>query len=274
MSTSNDLQTEYLNCPLCEGEIIFLGYADIINHPIWHEGLPKKLEWMECQRCGHIHTRGYWTPTGLDEVFRKTQANQITGGDNNPPDSKRAQWLPVVKNAIRHSGGYAALFDEDKYWCDIGCGNGALLMTARDFGFSAFGLDTRKETVERIQALGFQANQADFMQAQFDRPLQIISMMDVLEHLPFPRQVLQKAHDSLAPAGLLIISLPDASCSTWKIMDHEKNNPYWMEIEHHHNFSRNLLMQLLIQQGFDIVDFDIPNRYKAQMEIYAKKRTI
>lgn len=182
----SELQTDYLKCPLCKGETDFFGYASTTAYPAWHEGLPKTLEWMKCRRCGHSHTRGYWTPAGLEEVFRKSHPGQVSGGNAIPPDAKRAQWLPVVRNAVRHIGGYAALLAESKHWCDVGCGDGALLMTAQDFGFSAFGLDARKDTVEQIRTLGFRAFQIDFMQAQIDQTLQVISMMDVLEHLPFP----------------------------------------------------------------------------------------
>ena len=50
------------------------------------------------------------------------------------------------------------------------------------------------------------------------------------------------------------------------------SNPYWREIEHHHNFSRQRLMALLDECGFDVVDFAIPLRYKAQMELYARPK--
>ena len=51
-------------------------------------------------------------------------------------------------------------------------------------------------------------------------------------------------------------------------------NPYWIEIEHYHNFSRQRLTALLDQYGFDVVHYDIPFRYKAQMELYAVKRSL
>jgi len=53
-------------------------------------------------------------------------------------------------------------------------------------------------------------------------------------------------------------------------MDQAKANPYWMEIEHHHNFSRPRLTALPADHGLEVAMFDIPFRYKAQMGIYAK----
>ena len=49
-------------------------------------------------------------------------------------------------------------------------------------------------------------------------------------------------------------------------------NPYWTELEHHHHFSRDRLIALLRECDFEIAAFAIPNRYKAQMEIYAVRK--
>ena len=154
----------------------------------------------------------------------------------------------------------------------MGCGDGALVMTAGDYGFSALGLDARAETVNQIQNLGFQALQHDFMTLQVEVVLDVLSMMDVLEHMPYPIKALRKAAQVLRPGGVIVISLPDLTSSSWKIMDAENANPYWLEIELYHNFSRDRLIALLNDSGFTVVDFAIPNRYKAQMELYAVRR--
>ncbi len=102
-------------------------------------------------------------------------------------------------------------------------------------------------------------------------PLDVISMCDVLEHMPYPREALAQAHSLLRPGGLLLISLPNLESSSWRLMDQASANPYWAEIEHHHNFGRSRLSALLREHGFSVAMFDIPYRYKAQMELYARR---
>ncbi|WP_223516270.1 class I SAM-dependent methyltransferase [Pseudomonas sp. GL-B-19] len=138
-------------------------------------------------------------------------------------------------------GGFGAVVNQVSrpVWVDVGCGDGALVMTAGDYGFSAIGLDARAETVSQIQNLGFNALQHDFMTLQFEVVPDVLSMMDVLEHMPYPLEALRKAAQVLRPGGVIVISLPDLTSSSWKIMDAEKANPYWLEIEHYHNFSRD-----------------------------------
>lgn len=48
-------------------------------------------------------------------------------------------------------------------WMDVGCGDGALSMTAADFGFHSASIDAREGAGERIRALGFNAQQGNFV---------------------------------------------------------------------------------------------------------------
>jgi protein O-GlcNAc transferase len=157
-------------------------------------------------------------------------------------------------------------------WIDIGCGDGTLVMTATDYGFAAVGLDIRANTVALIQGLGVNALQHDFMALKFEVTPDVLSMMDVLQQIPHPRGALRKAAQVLRAGGLLVVSAPDLASSSWKAMEAAKVNPYWMEIEHHHHFGRERLIALLRECDFEIVDFAVPNRYKAQMELYAIRK--
>src|SRR5436190_1585548 len=99
----------------------------------------------------------------------------------------------------------------------------------------------------------------------------VVSMMDVLEHVPYPREALARAASLLRPGGVLVVSLPDRSSASWRIMDHHAANPYWQELEHHHNFTRERLAALVADHGFVVEDIAIAYRYKAQVELYARR---
>jgi SAM-dependent methyltransferase len=233
------------------------------------------MEWMHCPACLHVHTRHYWTDAGLAELFRNANANQLADVAGNF-EAKRNTWRPVVDKVVELLGGYRSIAIQDTdtklpLWVDVGCGDGALVMTASDYGFTAVGLDARAQAVQRILDLGFHAHQQDFMRLDFDARLDVVSMMDVLEHMPYPREALHKASQILRPGGIIVISLPDLNSSSWKLMDEAQANPYWMEIEHHHNFSRTRLFALLNECGFEVANFSVPFRYKAQMEVYARR---
>jgi 2-polyprenyl-3-methyl-5-hydroxy-6-metoxy-1,4-benzoquinol methylase len=186
----------------------------------------------------------------------------------------RSTWAPVVNKVVGLLGGYRTVVNRETrpIWVDVGCGDGALLMTATDYGFAAVGLETRADAVERIKTLGGNALRHDFMELKFEVVVDVLSMMDVLEQVPFPRAALRKAAQVLRPGGVLVISTPDLTSSIWKALDAEKLNPYWQDLERYHNFSRDRLVTLLRDSDFDIVDFALPGRAQAQMEFYAVRR--
>jgi len=262
-------------CPLCGGQSQPLGEYDCRMHPLWHGELPPTLSWQRCPDCAHVHTASVWSAAGLAALFRHANPAQLASLAAQH-DSLRAQWAPVVERATRWLGGYAAVLavGAAPWWVDVGCGDGALLMTAADFGYRVQGLDARSETAARVSELGYPVAAADFLAwtppAELAE-LRVLSLMDVLEHLPDPRAALRHAHTLLAADGLLVLSLPDAGASSWQLLDRSGQNPYWIEIEHYHNFSRASLTRLLQECGFAVVDFAIPQRYRAQMEIYARR---
>jgi 2-polyprenyl-3-methyl-5-hydroxy-6-metoxy-1,4-benzoquinol methylase len=223
------------------------------------------LTWLRCGSCGHIHTDGYWTPEGLAVLLSRAHASQIADGNF---DQKRFLWAPIVQNVQQHLG---AAFDQRRSWLDIGCGDGSLVMTAAEFGFDAIGMDTRAETVHKLKSLGYNAVTADFLTLTSSNAYDVVSMADVLEHLPHPPLALRKAYEMTKPGGLVFVSCPNVDCVSWKMMDAARSNPYWIEMEHCHNFSRGLLMKLLAHCGFKPIHYGVNQRYKAGMEILGRK---
>ncbi len=260
------MQVAYKNCPLCEGNFKVISTHIATRHPLWHEVLPPHLEWCKCDSCEHIFTRYYWDKEGLKQVFLKANEGQLAGGDIH---HRRITWAPTVDRIVNQLGGYQKVTKRKKpaTWLDVGFGNGALIATAQEYGFDAYGIDARQEAVDRLNAIGYKAICSTFEDLDTE-PYSVISMCDVLEHMPYPRTALKKAKKMLEKDGVLSISLPNSDSSHWKLMG--KDNPYWIEIEHYHNFSRQSLEQLLNEEGFEMVEYSISQRYIACMEVFAK----
>jgi 2-polyprenyl-3-methyl-5-hydroxy-6-metoxy-1,4-benzoquinol methylase len=230
--------------------------------------LPTQLIWRQCLECGHIHTADYFTPAGLAILFGKAHKSQVVGGDF---DQQRFHWSQVVQQVVALLPDSRKVYAEELAWLDVGCGNGALVFTAAEFGFRTRGLDARPQTIAAIRRLGYEAQQGDFLSIEIESRVDVISMADLLEHLPDPRASLKKAHDLLTPDGLIFISCPNLNCVTWEFLDVQKANPYWVELEHYHNFSRSSLMRLLEEEGFALASYSVSPRYKACMQVIARK---
>jgi len=254
----------YPACPLCDAaESVEVAIGDCSKHPIYKPSLPKTQRWIECKKCGHVYVDGYFGPAALKILFSNTQADQVPGYEI---ENQRYVWSHVLDtvSAIRPSMGAR--------WLDVGFGNGSLLTTAAEFGYAVVGLDLREENVRLIREVGYEAHAVEFEEYRPGEPFDVISMADVLEHMPYPKRALHHVWDLLRPDGLLFLSMPNADSFLWQILTRNGFNPYWGEIEHYHNFGRKRLYALLDECGFHPVRYGVSIRYRACMEIIARKR--
>jgi SAM-dependent methyltransferase len=156
-------------------------------------------------------------------------------------------------------------------WVDVGFGNGALLCTAQEWGFEAFGLDLRADAVAGLSRFGIAGAVSTIEAHPGAQSCSVISMADVLEHMPFPETALRAAHRLLADDGVLFISTPNRDTAVWKALDQSHANPYWSELEHCHNFSRESLYRLLLANGFAPAAYNVSHRYASGMDVMARK---
>jgi len=227
-----------------------------------YKGLPATIRWMRCSACDHSFTDGYFTDEALSIMFTDVLPSQLPGGDTHGPRMVSARIVELVTGTIDPNG---------SRWLDVGFGNGALMATAEEFGFEVCGLDLRAASVALMRSFGFKAEATEFTSFRPAQPFEVISMMDVLEHMPFPIPALRHAYDLLSEEGLLLLSMPNSDCYAWRRADSLNINPYWGEIEHYHNFGRRRLEALLGQNGFTPVRYGVSERYFMCMEVLARK---
>lgn len=249
------------SCPLCESsktEIFHIGNCSA--HDLYVGGLSAEIQWVRCLGCGHTFTSGYYSDEALQLIFSKAHEFQTPGFsiEQHRPIAARMieKVLPIVDTGT---------------WLDIGFGNGALLLTAQEFGFRAVGTELRAPHVEMMRALGVEAHCSMIQDLQLREPCDVISMADVLEHIPFPRTALSAAHRLLKPDGVLLLSMPNCESPIWEALDRAGENPYWGELEHYHNFGRSRLYSLLRECGFEPRRYGISERYRACMEVLATR---
>ncbi|HZH52843.1 MAG TPA: class I SAM-dependent methyltransferase [Microvirga sp.] len=251
----------YRSCPLCESvDIPVLVKADCSRHPLYKAPLSSVMQWHRCDTCKHVFTSGYFTPEALSIVFGGTHENQRVGHDF---ERQRHVSGRMVQQVARHV--------PDGDWLDVGFGNGSLIFTADEFGFTAVGIDLRVDNVEGLKRAGFEAHCVDMTELDMPGRFSVISMADVLEHIPFPKEALSAARRLLRPGGVLFLSMPNMGAFAWRALDSARANPYWGELEHYHNFTRDRLYLLLEEHGFTPREYGISERYRVCMEVIAMR---
>lgn len=248
-------------CPLCGAtgwrEI---KVADCTKHALYRAVVPKKMRWLACDKCQHVYTDGYFSDDVLAQIFARTHENQM-------PGFEVEQNRQVCARIVERIAQLVSLGT----WLDVGFGNGGLLVTAQEWGFIPVGLDLRPSSVEGLRRLGVVAHCKDITALEPIENLTVVSMADVLEHMPSPPAGLKAAHRLLRPEGVLFLSMPHYDCLAWRVLDRANAMPYWQEIEHYHNFSRERLYALLREHGFEPLSYAVSERYRVCMEIIARR---
>lgn len=251
------------SCPLCECSVLTDSIrADCSKHPLYHQSISRVMHWKQCTGCLHFFTEGYFTDDVCKLIFSKTNVNQQVGFEL---EKQRGVSSRMIEKVLP----YAAQGN----WLDVGFGNGSLLFTAQEYGFDPIGVDLRVDNVEKLSSFGIQSYCEDLSKLSLNFKCSVVSMADVLEHMPYPKIGLLAAHNLIADDGVIFISMPNMENFIWKILDQSNANPYWGEIEHYHNFSRSRLFALLRETGFEPVKYGISERYRVCMEVIAKKST-
>ena len=74
---------------------------------------------------------------------------------------------------------------------------------------------------------GVETHACAFEDFKDQRRFAIVSLMDVLEHTPFPRQMLDHARQLIASGGILVVSTPNSDAPIFRQLTISGINPYW-----------------------------------------------
>lgn len=98
-------------------------------------------------------------------------------------------------------------------WLDVGCSFGWLLERVESSGYRGFGIDPSLAAVAEARGAGLRVCAGVFPQA-LDREgrFEVVSLMDVLEHLEDPVSAIRTAARLTSAEGVLIVQVPDRDC--------------------------------------------------------------
>jgi len=144
---------------------------------------------------------------------------------------------------------------------DVGAGNGAFVNAAVTHGkLDAWGQDLAQQSDgPRIYAEALA--EVAFPTDDFD----VITIHDVLEHIPDPIAMLKEIRRILKPGGKLIVDFP----RFW----HESGRHHWKPVEHLWCLDEQQLNHLLRQAGFLVTHWDHPIESKIVMVAEATQQT-
>jgi protein O-GlcNAc transferase len=221
---------------------------DCTKHALWKPCIDPVMRWRKCDSCGHVFVEGHFTPEAAAEIFAGTQECQQVGyliEDQRAECGRLLSWVGATGSLL-----------------DVGFGSGSLMFTADEMGWNAAGIDIRRENVDAMRQLGYEAYQCEI--GDVSANVDMVTMLDVLEHMPDPRAALQQARGL---ASSLLVSCPNMGSMAAMALTATDENPYWAEIEHYHNFDRKRLYALLEECGWSPLRYRVSERYRLGMEV-------
>lgn len=135
---------------------------------------------------------------------------------------------------------------------DIGCGLGYLLDVAHDERFQVSGVEFNQVAAARLRSkYVFPVHSGDVLDFQ-DEPFDVVTMMDVIEHLLDPIKSLNHIKGLVKPGGLLVLTTMDCDGFVSKMLG-TRIEDFRRVREHVFFFTRPVIQDMLEKNGFEVI---------------------
>lgn len=214
------------------------------------------------------------------EQFRITDADYGITGDIYQCRSCGFLFCPRVQDVLRH---YQAMDDPQyeqtrpertlqaaqllKYLCihkpggsllDVGAGSGIFVEVAASHGFEAVGVEPSGHLAGIAREHDLPVLQGVLSEQSFDHGFDVVSLVDVIEHVEQPGEFLREAAGAMNPDGICMLVTPDVGSLCARLMGAR----WWhYRIAHISYFNVKTLTALLTSAGLEIVELRRPGWY-------------
>jgi len=252
MSTKTTSLFQLIDCPLCG-----IPEFDVVKERRYPDNItPTELKQSFCASSDHelldqvVRCRG----CSLVYVNPRLDAQLVTGGyaDAEDPlfvaqnDARIATFRRMLRQILKRLD----ISGSGKRLLDVGCAGAAFPVAARDLGFDAVGIEPSRwlaefgrRTYDIDVRQGF-LEEDSFPKQSFD----VITLWDVIEHLPQPTVTLELIHSLLKPGGMLFVNYPDIETIAARFLG--KRWPFWLSV-HLLYYTRETMRAQLRRTGFE-----------------------
>lgn len=181
---------------------------------------------VRCQECGLIYVNPQPSLGELEKYYSLYDLGE--------------QWVSGEDSYNRGVRKIILRFKEKGAALDVGCGPGNFLRSLQEAGFCVFGVEPSKpgshhaKSVHGIETFHgtVEAFLASGSKAEFD----VITILNVLEHLKGPRSVILQLRQLMRSDGLLVVGVPDVHLHM--ILGEVRRglgfkDPFWMDTVRH-----------------------------------------
>lgn len=202
----------------------------------------KEYSIYRCGNCGVLFT--YPQP--------RIDWEDINNERYNSKKDKEA-YLGIYDKIYKRARAYISLikkYKEKGKYLDVGCSYGIYLKAAREAGYAVSGVEIAPHAAKyakkelKLDVFNGTLDQAKFKKNTFD----IVTLYDVLEHVPNIHKFLKEIYRVMKPGGILVIQSPNSQSFAFRILGTKWN---WLLVPNHlWHFSYPVLNKILLANGF------------------------
>jgi len=201
------------------------------------------LKLIKCNSCGLIFLEN--PPSGeiKDKMFSGDPYGKKIKSDEEEIKNRLGILKYAEKYAKRNSGKLL----------DAGCAKGYLVAAAKQKNWNSFGIDFRKKYADYgNNVLDVKIYQRELLEVleNLDHKFDIIILWHTLEHVPYPKKLIEKLKEKLSPDGIITIQVPD----------YEKLKKSIVGIHHISYFSPDSLKNLTKICDLELLSYDYDSK--------------
>ena len=175
---------------------------------------------LSCQACG----LGRADTTGFDPANYYTDKYFSGGQTDGYADYLGTE--PVLRREFGREVDFIRKLRPSGRLLEIGCAYGFFLHEAKRY-FDVAGIELAEDAVAHCRRNGLNVSTGVVSEALLDRigPIDVVVMLDVIEHLPEPHETLARCAKFLKPGGLIVLTTGDFGSpaarwagSSWRLM--------------------------------------------------------
>jgi 2-polyprenyl-3-methyl-5-hydroxy-6-metoxy-1,4-benzoquinol methylase len=245
---SSDVTRRHIPCNLCGSDQ---------NTPFCPEN---GLGLVECSNCGLVFVSPRPDPNELYALYGETYFHNDESGTVG-----YTNYLKDESNIRKTFGGrlkHLEQFIQPGKALDVGCAAGFFLSEAANRGWSVQGLDVSSFAARYAHdRFGFDVRQGSFTELDYpEKHFDLVSMWDVIEHVPDPKSYIERAASVLRSGGVIALATPDVDSLPARLTG-KRWVGYKLSEEHVYYFSARTLSRMLEEAGFEVLNVRHVGKY-------------
>jgi 2-polyprenyl-3-methyl-5-hydroxy-6-metoxy-1,4-benzoquinol methylase len=207
---------------------------------------------VQCARCGLVYVSPRPNPQELYALYGETYFHNAESGVVGYTNYLKDE-VNIRKTFAGRLKWLQRLIQPGKL-LDVGCAAGFFLDEAKKQGWQAQGLDVSSFAVDYVkERFAFDARQGSFTELDYPADsYDLVTMWDVIEHVPDPKAYIQRAATVLRSGGVLALATPDVDSIPARLTG-KRWVGYKLSEEHVYYFSIRTLSQMLNEAGFEVL---------------------